>query len=40
LSEVEIRAIATTNYAGKEAIASAKFIIEIPGEICGRESPL
>ena len=40
LSEGEIRAIATAAYTGKEAIASAKLITEIPGEIRGRKPPL
>ncbi|MES2902770.1 MAG: PepSY domain-containing protein [Pseudomonadota bacterium] len=40
LSEAEIRAIATATYTGKEAIASAGLITEIPGEIRGRKPPL
>jgi len=38
--EAEIRAIATATYTGKEAIASAELITEIPGEIRGRKPPL
>jgi uncharacterized iron-regulated membrane protein len=40
LSEAEIRATATGTYKGKEAIASAELITEIPGEIRGRKPPL
>lgn len=40
LSEVEIRSIARTTYTGNEAIASAKLITDIPGEIRGRKPPL
>ena len=40
LSEAEIRATATGTYNGKEAIASAELITEIPGEIRGRKPPL
>ncbi len=40
LSEAEIKAIATATYTGTEAIASAKLITEIPGEIRGRKPPL
>ena len=40
LTEAEIRSIATATYTGAEAIASAKLIAEIPGEIRGRKPPL
>jgi uncharacterized iron-regulated membrane protein len=40
LGEAEIRAIATATYTGTEAIASAKLITQIPGEIRGRKPPL
>ena len=40
LSETEIRSIAKRTYTGSEAIASAKLITEIPGEIRGRTPPL
>jgi uncharacterized iron-regulated membrane protein len=40
LSEAEIRAIAKATYTGTDAIASAKLITEIPGEIRGRKPPL
>ena len=39
-SEAEIRSIAKATYAGKEEIASAELITEIPGEIRGRKPPL
>lgn len=38
--EAEIRSIAKSMYTGKEAIASAALITEIPGEIRGRKPPL
>jgi len=40
LSEAEIRSIAAATYTGREAIASATLITEIPGEIRGRKPPL
>ncbi len=40
LDEAEIRRIATATYTGKEAIASARLITEIPGEIRSRKPPL
>lgn len=40
LREDEIRAIATATYTGKDAIAYAELITEIPGEIRGRKPPL
>ena len=39
-SEREIRAIAAAAYTGKESIASARLITDIPGEIRGRKPPL
>jgi uncharacterized iron-regulated membrane protein len=39
-SEQEIRAIAAATYTGKEPIASARLITDIPGEIRGRKPPL
>lgn len=39
-NEAEIRSIAKSTYTGKEAIASAALISEIPGEIRGRKPPL
>ena len=38
--ESDIRAIARATYTGSEAIASAKLISEVPGEIRGRKPPL
>ena len=38
--EAEIRSIATSTYTGKDGIASAVLITEIPGEIRGRTPPL
>lgn len=40
LSEAEVKAIAAATYTGKDAIASAELITEIPGEIRGRKPPL
>ena len=39
-SEAEIRSIAKSTYTGKEEIASAALITQIPGEIRGRKPPL
>jgi hypothetical protein len=39
-SEAEIRSIARSTYTGREEIASAALITEIPGEIRGRKPPL
>ncbi len=39
-SEAEVRAIATNIYMGEEAIASARLITRVPGEIRGRKAPL
>ena len=40
LSEAEIRAIAKATYTGREPIASAVLITDIPSEIRGRRPPL
>lgn len=40
LTEAEIRSIAGSAYTGKDSIASAALITEIPGEIRGRKPPL
>ena len=39
-TEAEIRVIATSTYTGKEPIASASLITDIPGEIRSRKPPL
>ena len=40
LDEAAIRKLATSYYTGREPIASAKLITDIPGEIRGRKPPL
>lgn len=39
-SAAEIRSIAKSTYTGKEGIASAALITELPGEVRGRKPPL
>ena len=39
-SEAEIRSIAKSSYTGKDEIASAALLSDIPGEIRGRKPPL